>query len=117
MNAGHDNAAMALACLRTWTTPDADPGAARPLLTDDMTFRGPLGATNGADEYVAGLKGLSEAVDRAEQVAVIADGEDVCIVYDLFVAGERMPTVGWYQFRDGRISAIRAFFDPRPMLG
>lgn len=72
--------------------------------------------TDGADEYVGGLKGLSEAVDGAEQRTVIADGDDVCIVYDLLAAGQRLPTVGWYHFRDGRISAIRAFFDPRPLV-
>lgn len=47
---------------------------------------------------------------------MIADGDDVCIVYDLLAAGQRLPTVGWYHFRDGRISAIRAFFDPRPLV-
>lgn len=117
MTPPQNNAATAIACLETWTAPDGDTESARQYLHDDMTFRGPLGETNGADEYVAGLKGLSQAVDGAEQHAVIADGDDVCIVYDLLAAGgQRLPTVGWYHFRDGRISTIRAFLDPRPFL-
>ena len=112
-----DNVNTARACLRAWTDRAGDTTGVRALLTDDMTFRGPLGETNGADEYVAGLEGLSQAVDGAEEQAVVADGDDVCIVYDLSANGQRIPTVGWYLFRDGRIRSVRAFFDPRPMLG
>jgi hypothetical protein len=112
----NDNAATAMTCLRSWTTPDGDTDAVRPLLTDDMTFRGPLGATDGADAYVSGLKGLANAVDGANPTAVITNGDDVCIVYDLVVGDDRIPTAGWYQFREGRICAVRAFFDPRPFL-
>ena len=112
-----DNTTTARACFRAWTERNGDIGGVRALLTDDMTFRGPLGETNGADEYVAALDGLSQAVDGAEERAVVADGDDVCIVYDLSVNGQRIPTVGWYHFRDGRISSVRAFFDPRPMVG
>jgi ketosteroid isomerase-like protein len=114
---GSDNATTARRCWQAWTVAGGDTEAVRALLTDDMTFRGPLGETNGADEYVAGLRGLSQAIDGAEERAVIADGDDVCVVYDLLANGKRIPTVGWYHFRDGRISAVRAFFDPRPMLG
>jgi hypothetical protein len=86
------------------------------MLTADMNFRGPLGQTEGADAYVAGLEGLSKAVDGAENVRTIADGDDVCLVYDMVIDGEPIPTVGWYHFRDGKIESVRAFFDPRPML-
>jgi ketosteroid isomerase-like protein len=112
-----DNTTTARTCLRAWTGRNGDIGSVRALLADDMTFRGPLGETDGADEYVAGLAGLSQAVDGAEERAVVADGDDVCIVYDLSVNGQRIPTIGWCHFRDGHISSVRAFFDPRPMLG
>jgi limonene-1,2-epoxide hydrolase len=29
----------------------------------------------------------------------------------------RLTVDGWYRVRDGRIAALRAYFDPRPMLG
>lgn len=116
MSADHDNEEAAVACLRSWTTPDGDVESARSLLDPDMTFRGPLGRADGANQYIAGLAGLSDAVDGAEHIRAIANGDDVCLVYDLVVGGERVPTVGWYHFSDGRIDSVRAFFDPRPML-
>jgi len=48
---------------------------------------------------------------------VIAEGDDVCVQYDLVAgAAGAMPTVGWYEVHDGLIRSVRAFFDPRPML-
>jgi limonene-1,2-epoxide hydrolase len=89
----------------------------RALLDDDVTFRGPLGETVGAEDYIAGVRRLAELVDRADIVQVIADGDDVCLIYDLVTkSAGAIPTVGWYKLREGRITSVRAFFDPRPLL-
>jgi hypothetical protein len=43
------------------------------------------------------------------------DGDDVCIIYDLnTVPVPTAPTAEWYRVRDGRIAAIKVFFDARP---
>jgi limonene-1,2-epoxide hydrolase len=83
-----------------------------------VTFNGPLGETHGVDEYVAGIRRLAEIVDRVDPHQVITDGDEVCVIYDLVTntgAGS-IPTAGWYSLQDGRITAVRAYFDPRPLV-
>jgi limonene-1,2-epoxide hydrolase len=111
-----DAGTLASACLAAWTGGDVE--AVRGMIHDDVTFDGPLGHTEGADEYMEGLRGMSRMVSGVHQHRIAVDGEDVFIAYDLLteVAGP-IPTVGWYRVRDGRIAALRAYFDPRPLLG
>jgi ketosteroid isomerase-like protein len=48
---------------------------------------------------------------------VIVDGDDVCLVYDLATTKFGIiPTAGWFHLRDGKITSIRVFFDPRPLM-
>ena len=106
----------AVACLESWSSGDFD--RTRTLLADDVTFLGPLGSTAGGDEYVEGVRGLAEIVDHIEiHAATVDDDGNVAILYDLVTkpAGP-IPTVGWYEVRDGLVRSVRAFFDPRPLL-
>ncbi|HMG44349.1 MAG TPA: nuclear transport factor 2 family protein [Acidimicrobiales bacterium] len=106
---------VATACLEAWTSGDF--ATARSLMHDDITFTGPLGVTTGADAYIEGVQGFAAMVDRVDIHEVIAEGDDVCVQYDLVAgAAGAMPTVGWYEVHDGLIRSVRAFFDPRPML-
>jgi hypothetical protein len=106
---------IASECLKSWTTGDFV--TTRSLLADDVAFIGPMGATEGIDDYVSGVQGMAKMVKGAEQKKVIVDGDDVCIIYDLVttVAGA-LPTAGWYHVRDGKIDWVRAFFDARPLM-
>ena len=114
--AGTDAGSIASACLAAWTS--GDMATTRALLADDVRFVGPLALTVGADEYVAGVEGMSRFVTGADQHHVIVDGDDVCIVYDLVTDTEAgaIPCAGWHQLRDGKIAWVRVFFDPRPLL-
>jgi hypothetical protein len=105
---------LALDCLRSWV--DGDFERTRRLLDDDVTFRGPLGATDGADAYVEGVQGIARIVQRVDIEKVAADGEDVCVRYDLVTESASLPTVGWYEVRNGKVRSVAAFFDPRPLL-
>jgi len=110
-----DAKTIATTCLKAWTSGDF--ATARELLHDDVTFTGPLGETTGADAYIDGVKGFAPLVERVDVHKVIAEGEDVCVKYDLVAAtAGPMPTVGWYEVRDGLVHSVRAYFDPRPML-
>lgn len=102
-------------CLAAWSSGDLE--TTRSLLHDDVTFTGPLGATEGADAYIEGIQAMVKIVETAEQCEVFGEGEDVCIIYDLVVhtPAVRIPTAGWYRVRDGKITSVRAFFDPRPL--
>lgn len=108
-------AVIATKSLQAWTTGDF--AKTRALCHDDVTFVGPLGTADGVEDYMNGVRGLSKIVKTAEPQKILVDGEDVCIIYDLVTdtpAGT-VPTVGWYHVEDGKISSVRAFFDPRPL--
>jgi hypothetical protein len=48
---------------------------------------------------------------------IVADGSDVITWYDLQMQGvEPLPTANWSHVEDGKITSIRATFDPRPMM-
>ena len=99
---------------KAWTTGDFD--TARSLLHDDVSFQGPIDSFNDADAYLGSLRGLSQIVKSANEQKVFVDGNDVCVIYDLVTntpAGTA-PTAEWYHLRNGKISAVRVFFDARP---
>jgi limonene-1,2-epoxide hydrolase len=110
-----DTGTVAATYVEAWTSGDFD--TARSTLREDVSFVGPLGTASGIDECMRGLQGMKQMVDAAQVHKTIADGDDVCVIYDLVThtpAGT-IPTAGWFQLRDGRIASIRAFFDARPL--
>jgi ketosteroid isomerase-like protein len=109
---GFDAEAVVTKCLGAWTSGDF--ATARSLLRDDVSFDGPLGANQGVEDYVAQLEGLSKIVRGAEQKKVIVDGDDVCVLYDLLtISAGPLPTSSWYHIADGKIDAVRTYFDTR----
>jgi hypothetical protein len=111
---GSDAKTVATQCLRAWTTGDF--ATARSLLHEDVSFVGPLATTNGADAYIDGVRGFAQLVEHAEVHTVVADGDDVCIIYDLVTStpAGAIPTAGWYRVRGAKVASVRVFFDPRP---
>lgn len=109
-----DARSVATRFLKAWTTGDFD--TARSLLHDDVSFSGPIDSFADADSYLAALHGLSQIVQAAQEHKVFADDTDVCVIYDLVTAtpAGTAPTAEWYHVRDGKISAVRVFFDARP---
>jgi ketosteroid isomerase-like protein len=111
---GQDASSVVTTYVKAWTSGDFD--TARSTLHDDVTFVGPLGTADGVDDCMRGLRGLKQIVESSERRKVFADGDDVCLVYDLITnTAGTIPTAGWFQLRDGRIAAIRVFFDARPL--
>lgn len=95
-----------------------DFAAIRPLLHDDVTFKGALGSTDGAEEYVSGLEGMMAGMTNVERRVVFAEGEDVCQVYDLTLATPpvTLPIAQWLKVRAGKIAQVHVYFDPRPLF-
>src|SRR3954447_14982308 len=90
----------------------------RGVLADDATFSGPLGTAGSGDECIAGLRGMAEILTDAVVVRRFVDGDDVLTWFDLHTSvAPPAPTANWMHVADGRISAIRGTFDPRPLLG
>jgi ketosteroid isomerase-like protein len=110
-----DAKSIATDMLAAWTSGDF--ARTRALVHDDATFDGPLGQTRGGDRYVEGVRGFAKMIDRAEIHKVIAEGNDVCVVYDLVTrAGAVIPTVGIYRVEEDMVRSVRAYFDPRPIV-
>jgi len=112
--AGTDATMVADRFFKAWTTGDF--ATARSLLHDDVSFTGPIDTFDNADAYIAALQGLSRIIKSAEEQKVFVDGDDVCVIYELVTntpAGAS-PTAEWYHMRDGKIAAVRVFFDARP---
>ncbi|MCL5067391.1 MAG: nuclear transport factor 2 family protein [Thaumarchaeota archaeon] len=43
---------------------------------------------------------------------VFADGEDVCLIYDLVTPVATVIMCSWYQVKNGKIASIQTVFDP-----
>ena len=98
-----------------WQAKDWD--RLRGVLSARVTFRGPMGEANGVDECVEGLTHLVEMFTELRVLKMMADQTDVLTWYDMHVEGiDPVPTVNWSHVENGKITRIRATFDPRPLL-
>jgi ketosteroid isomerase-like protein len=96
-----------------WTSKDLE--RARSLLSDDVSFQGPIDSFSDADSYIASLRQLSGIVSGADKQKVFVDGDDVCVIYDLKTAPvPSSRTCEWYRVRDGKIVWVSVVFDARP---
>ncbi len=87
------------------------------MLADDVTFRGPLGTADNAEECLAGLRGMAQTLDRIEVHARLNDDSNVITWFDLHsTIAPPTATANWTQVREGKITAIRVTFDPRATL-
>ena len=87
--------------------------AALELVTDDMVFTGVLGTREGAETYMQDMRKMKI---KYEIKKVFADGDDVCLFYDITQGGITFFSAGWYTIVDDKIKSFRVIFDPRPVL-
>ena len=89
----------------------------RTLLHDDVIFRGALGTTDNAEDFISGLQRMTATMTGMERRALFAEGEDVCQVYDLTLTTPpvTLPIAQWIKVRDGRIAQVYVYFDARPL--
>lgn len=100
----------------TWNAHDFDAFEAQ--LADDITFAGPLGTAAGPAECRRGIEGLARMMDRAEVIAMVAEGPDVITWFELHTPGaDPVPVANWAHVHDGMVRRVRVAFDPRPLLG
>jgi ketosteroid isomerase-like protein len=96
-----------------WTSKDFE--TARSLLHDDLSFKGPIETLDNADGLMESIKGLAQIVTGAERRGLVAQGDQVCVIYDLHtVPIPTAPVAEWYTVRDGKVASMQAFFDARP---
>ena len=88
------------------------------LVSDDVTFDGPLMQARGAREYLAMNEQLLGFHRGTTMLRQFEDGDAVCSIYELTMAtpagGELALTMAdWIKVADGRIASQRLYFDPR----
>ncbi|MEU6210192.1 nuclear transport factor 2 family protein [Streptomyces sp. NPDC047023] len=98
-----------------WEAGDFD--ALRGVLAEDVDFVGPLGRASGAEEALAGLKGLGQVLESIDVKVRVAEGDEVITWFDLCTGvAPPAPTANWMRVEDGKVTRIRVTFDPRPLL-
>jgi ketosteroid isomerase-like protein len=97
-----------------WKRQDFD--AARAQLHDDLSFRGPFDTFERADDFIRAVAGLAPIVAGIELRRTFANGDEVCLLYDMVTntpAGTQ-PIAEWYRVRGDKIASIQAYFDSQP---
>lgn len=99
-------------------TNERRPDVMRELVTDGVTFTGPVMQATGAHEYLAMNEQLLGFHRGTTMLRQLEDGDDVCSIYELGMAtpsGESLTLTiaDWIKVEDGRIAAQRIYFDPR----
>jgi len=56
---------------------------------------------------------LRQYKGRYDVKKVFAEGDDVCVLYDLATTGSTVYMSSWYEVKNGKITSIRTVFDPR----
>jgi SnoaL-like domain len=110
-----DAAALAATYVAAWQAHDWT--TLRSILAHDVTFRGPLGRADSAEECIAGLRAMARTLDSIDVRARLGDDTQVITWFDLHsTVAPPTPTANWTRVRDGKITSIRVVFDPRGML-
>ena len=94
-----------------------DISTARRYLNQDLLFAGLFETYRSADEYLASLSQLLQIVVRLDVKAVIAEGDDVAVFFELETTAPAAATTlvaEWHQIKSGKIAHVRSAFDGRP---
>ena len=109
-----DPRAIAISYIEAVGRRDFDQVAA--LLHPAVQFESPARNVRGAAEYIAALRKLAPIITRNEIKTTIAEGDDVCVVYD-FVTDTSVgavPSIECVTVRDGCIRKVRLIFHSQP---
>ncbi|NOT76262.1 MAG: nuclear transport factor 2 family protein [Cyclobacteriaceae bacterium] len=86
---------------------------AQSRVADDFSFEGVMGSRNGAEAYFSDMKKMKLKYDIKN---VFAEGDDICILYDLEMQGKKIFCCGLYHVKDAKVNSLKVVFDPRPVL-
>lgn len=93
-----------------------DFAAARKSLHDRFSFQGPFETFDKPEPYLESLQKLHHIIERIDMKRTFADGEDVCMLYDMVTRGPAGTAfiAEWHKVKGDKIAAIRVVFDARP---
>lgn len=81
------------------------------FLHEGVRISGPAGETFG--KPLDFIEMLRKYKGRYDIKKLFADGNDVCVLYDLATTGPTVYMSSWYQVERGKIVSINTVFDPR----
>lgn len=91
--------------------------SARSYLKDNVSYVSPLNSFDRAEPYLKYNESLH--LPKLNIKKVFVDGDDVCILHETSLPPRISSTVFtslWFHVDGGKISSLRALFDPRPFL-
>ena len=86
---------------------------ARSYVKDNVSYVSPLNSFDSAEPYLKYNESLH--LPKIDIKKVFTDGDDVCILHETILT--KPPAVFtslWFHVDGGKISSLRALFDPRP---
>jgi ketosteroid isomerase-like protein len=91
------------------------------LVSENMSFIGPVVQRSGANEYIDALKRLFKFHKKSQMLQQFENGNDVCSIYDLILdkpAGGSLSVViaDCIRVVDGRIAEQKIYYDPREFV-
>jgi ketosteroid isomerase-like protein len=97
-----------------WKEKDFD--TMRSLVMDDVRFEGPLATLEGAEDYMDGIRGLSQIISELVVEKVFVEGQDVLTWYTMHTTvASPVPVANWLHVEDGKISSLKVAFDAREL--
>jgi hypothetical protein len=96
-----------------------DRAAVRALLADDGRFIGPLSAFDDPDKFLDAASVFMQIATTPNVKSVVAEGHDVCIVYDYvstLPSIPAVPSVAWFMTVGDKIKLFHVHFDPAPFV-
>jgi len=82
----------------------------------DIVFESPLNTIQGIDAFRKGLADFVAILKSIEVVRLVADDDSCAAALNLDTKFGTIPFLELFQIVDGQIVAIRAYYDPRPVL-
>jgi hypothetical protein len=91
--------------------------SARSYLKDNVSYVSPLNSFDRAEPYLKYNESLH--LPKLDIKKIFTDGDDVCILHETSLPPRISSTVFtclWFHVDGGKISSLRALFDPRPFI-
>ena len=88
---------------------------ARSYVKDNVSYVSPLNSFDRAEPYLKYNEHLN--LPKLDIKKIFTDGDDVCILHETILT--KPPAVFtslWFHVEGGKISSLRALFDPRPFI-
>jgi hypothetical protein len=109
-----DPANVATAYFDAWKANDFH--TMRSMVAEDVSFEGPLATLEGAEDYIKGIRGLSQVISEIVIQKVFVDGRDVLTWYEMrTTVASPVAVANWLHVEGGKIDTLRVAFDAREL--